>query len=121
MKYKFCNILNINSRQNSIDGNSNYFKCNNENEFRRDLFANALAICEANGGMENPLTTIPILTDENYLEFAFWNISKIEVKKAVKEFAIERSKNKRHTGQGNHLHFEFYCNCSNFNCFNLYN
>ena len=40
-----------------------------------------------------------MLTDENYLEFSFWNISKTELKKIVKEFAMERSKNKRHTGQ----------------------
>lgn len=55
------------------------------------------------------MTTIPMLTEENYLEFAFWNISKIEVKKAVKEFAIECSKKKRHTGRGTHLQFKLYC------------
>jgi len=58
--------------------------------------------------MENPLTTIPILTDENYLQCSFWNISKTELKKVVKEFAVERSKNKRNTGQANHLNFELY-------------
>ena len=76
-------------RSRSNEGNSNHFKCNNSTDFIFESFSNAVHLCANYGGIENPLTETPILTDENYRNFSNWSISKSSVKK----YFIENSEN----------------------------
>ena len=50
------------------------------------------------GGIENPLIVTPVLSDENYLGYSYWNMSKSNLKVDVQELSNIRIKNKKHTG-----------------------
>ena len=51
------------------------------------------------GGIENPLIVTPVLSDENYLGYSYWNMSKSHLKVDVQELSNIRIKNKKHTGK----------------------
>ena len=67
-------------------------------EFYTKTFSDAIDFCAENGGIENPLTITPILSDENYLDCSFWQIPESDLKEHVRIFTMENVKNKRQTG-----------------------
>ena len=51
------------------------------------------------GGIESPLIVTPVLSDENYLGYSYWNMSKSHLKIDVEKLSNIRIKNKKHTGK----------------------
>ena len=53
------------------------------------------------GGIESPLIVTPVLSDDNYLGFSFWNISTSHLRVDAKELSNIKIKDKKHTGKKN--------------------
>ena len=53
------------------------------------------------GGIESPLIVTPVLSDDNYLGFSYWNISTSHLRVDAKELSNIKIKDKKHTGKNN--------------------
>ena len=53
------------------------------------------------GGIESPLIVTPVLSDDNYLGFSYWNISTSHLRMDAEELSNINIKDKKHTGKNN--------------------
>ena len=75
------------SRYFSIAGNSNFFKCQDLEEFKIDTFENASQICKYNGGFENLFDNVPDL-NEKIRHLSTWSPVDFEFNENYQKFFI---------------------------------